>query len=242
MSQHKELVQHVESKPLEVNEYHFSEDEARKKAKVAPPDPPTSRAELTEKNKLWKREKASLVEKLETSVIEARIYKEDLENLKGKCQRMENDLFGTIANGSIQTKDQLKKKFYEVEELYDQQAKDRKKMNALEFQCKEAERMIKNLRENVDTLMQEAEDTKTRRREEYKALKIENLKLKHSLEELERATSQKTEELENFSLNLKENGSRVHETEVKQNCVDNVIENAQLQLATDTQPFSIKTE
>ncbi len=28
--------------------------------------------------------------------------------------------------------------------------------------------MIKNLRENVDTLMQEAEDTKTRRREEYK--------------------------------------------------------------------------
>ena len=57
---------------LEVNEYHFSEDEARKKAKVAPPDPPTSRAELTEKNKLWKREKASLVEKLETSVIEVR--------------------------------------------------------------------------------------------------------------------------------------------------------------------------
>ncbi len=108
-------------------------------------------------------------------MFQARIYKEDLENLKGKCQRMENDLFGTIANGSIQTKDQLKKKFYEVEELYDQQAKDRKKMNALEFQCKEAERMIKNLRENVDTLMQEAEDTKTRRREEYKVSYVQLL-------------------------------------------------------------------
>ncbi len=80
---------------------------------------------------------------------------------------MENDLFGTIANGSFQTKDQLRKKYDEVEELYDQQVKDRKNVKALEFQCKEAERMIRNLRENVDTLMQEAEDTQMRRREEY---------------------------------------------------------------------------
>ena len=55
---------------LEFNEDHFSEDEARKKARVVPPDPPASLAEMTEKNKLWKREKSSLVEKLETSVIE----------------------------------------------------------------------------------------------------------------------------------------------------------------------------
>ncbi len=68
---------------------------------------------------------------------------------------------------------------------------------------------------------------------------MENLKLKHSLEELKRAAPQQREEMENFSL---ENGNCVHETKVEQDLVDNVNENSHDQLASDTQPFSIKTE
>ncbi len=84
-----------------------------------------------------------------------------MEKLKERCRRLENTLFGSNANGTVELKDQLKRKYTEVEELYSQQATDRKKINGLELLCKEGERMIHNLCQSVDTLM--AESRRTRR-------------------------------------------------------------------------------
>ncbi len=68
----------------------------------------------------------------------------------------------------MELKDQLQKKYNEVEELYDQQARDHMDINSLQLQCKEGERMIQNLRDTVNKLMAEAEMVRSKRTENLK--------------------------------------------------------------------------